>query len=107
MPDNNRYEDSYVDPITQTPGIDNTSSGFVALRDLLPDGLLDAYDTSGFDDLLNAQFDTSLLDITKESGQNNIFSTISEGQSSFMQVPGQEAKAGASGFGQQEEALEI
>jgi len=71
----------------------------MTLQDLLPEGLLDAYDTTGFEDLLGAQFDTSLLDITKQVGQDNIFNSIAQGQSSFMQVPGQEARAGASGFG--------
>ena len=76
-----------------------SNAGFMTLQDLLPEGLLDAYDTTGFEDLLGAQFDTSLLDITKQVGQDNIFNSIAQGQSSFMQVPGQEARAGASGFG--------
>lgn len=76
-----------------------SNTGFMTLQDLLPEGLLDAYNTTGFEDLLGAQFDTSLLDITKQVGQDNIFNSIAQGQSSFMQVPGQEARAGASGFG--------
>ena len=73
-------------------------SGFLTLEELLPEGLLDAYDTSAFQDLLGAEFDTGLLDITKQAGQDNIFNTIMGGQTSYMQVPGQASAAGASGF---------
>jgi hypothetical protein len=73
-------------------------SGFLTLEELLPEGLLDAYDTSPFQDLLSAEFDTGLLDITKQAGQDNIFNTIMGGQTSYMQVPGQASAAGASGF---------
>ena len=79
------------------PGHEN--EGFLTLQDLLPEGLLDPYDTSGFQDLLGAQFDTSLLDITKQAGRENIFNTISQGQTSFMQLPSDTAFAGAAGFG--------
>ena len=87
MPDNNRYEDSYVDPITQTPGIDNTSSGFVALRDLLPDGLLDAYDTSEgaqrglFGDVTEATLGANRADImAMESLKDKAFDMFSDFQ---------------------------
>lgn len=101
-----REEDDYI-PGTGSDEPQNPSqppqppsnAGFMTLQDLLPEGLLDAYNTTGFEDLLGAQFDTSLLDITKQVGQDNIFNSIAQGQSSFMQVPGQEARAGASGFG--------
>ena len=56
------------------PGHEN--EGFLTLQDLLPEGLLDPYDTSGFQDLLGAQFDTGLLDITKQAGRENIFNTM-------------------------------
>ena len=79
------------------PGHEN--EGFLTLQDLLPEGLLDPYDTSGFEDLLGAQFDTGLLDITKQAGRENIFNTMSQGQTSFMQVPSDTAFSGAAGFG--------
>ena len=79
------------------PGHEN--EGFLTLQDLLPEGLLDPYDTSGFQDLLGAQFDTGLLDITKQAGRENIFNTMSQGQTSFMQMPSDTAFAGAAGFG--------
>ena len=76
----------------------DTNPGFMTLQDLLPEGLLDAYDLGDFQDYFGAQFDTSLLDITKQAGQENIFNTMAQGQTAYMQVPGQVATAGASGF---------
>ena len=73
-------------------------SGFLTLEQLLPEGLLDAYDTTAFQDILGAEFDTGLLDITRQAGRDNILNTIMGGQTSYMQVPGQASAAGASGF---------
>ena len=78
------------------PGVGE--GGNMTLRELLPPELINQYDWSEFQDMLGAGFDTSLLDITKQQGRQDVMSGISQNQFQFMQNPNQSDISAVGGF---------